>query len=190
MDTVKSNPDNFDAEKANIINQKKQRLQNLKEFLNLKVKIHQLINLKRIEEAKEAYHNLYIIYERIIQNADERESIKLQADISTIYSKIISAVNKKTVKKANEKPKIVSEEKVINRKTETKKIITTDLDIIIKIVEDKGRMSLSEIQSTFNINRKLAEEWIQLLADYGLVEIRYLPVGGIEITKIQKIKHG
>ena len=47
-------------------------------------------------------------------------------------------------------------------------------------------MTLADIESQFNINKRLAEEWIQILADYGLVEIRYLPIGGIEIHNIKK----
>ncbi|MCB9358932.1 hypothetical protein H6503_03305 [Candidatus Woesearchaeota archaeon] len=188
MDTVKSNPnDGMNEERKKILLQKKERIEKIKEFLNLKVKIFRLINLKRLNEAKETYHNLYIIYEEIIHNSNEREAVKFQSDISTIYSKLMAASNEKSVKKREEPDK---DEKKQAKKKIVKKVITTDLDMIIKIVEDKGRMSLSDIQSTFNISRRLAEEWVQVLADYGLVEIRYLPVGGIEIVRVRNTQNG
>ena len=171
------NPVNEDA-----ISIKRIKIKKIREFLDMKIKIHQLINLVKLDEAKTTYNSLYLTYQEILKIATPLETKKLQIDLSNIYSTLMSSLTSKKVKKhLEENPKEASE---LNQKKTIKKIVTTDFDIILKIIEEKGKLSLSEIQSLFNINRRLAEEWVQILNDYGLVEIKYLPIGGIEVTKI------
>jgi len=158
---------------------KKEKINKIKNFLQLKIKIHQLISMKKLDEAKDTYYTLYTLYQDIIKDSDEQEIAKLQSDISAIYSKLTSNM-KANVNQDN------PEKKTSSPTLKKEKVITTDFDMIVKTVEEKGKISLSEIQSQFKISRRLAEEWIQILADYGLVEIKYLPVGGIEILKIEK----
>ncbi len=158
---------------------KKEKISKIKNFLQLKIKIHQLISMKKLDEAKDTYYTLYTLYQDIIKDSEEQEVTKLQSDISAIYSKLTTSM-KATTTKQN------STEKKASPSLKKEKVITTDFDLIVKTVEEKGKISLSEIQTEFKISRRLAEEWIQILADYGLVEIKYLPVGGIEILKIEK----
>lgn len=172
------NPVNEDA-----ISIKRIKIKKIREFLDMKIKIHQLINLVKLDEAKTTYNSLYLTYQEILKIATPLETKKLQIDLSNIYSTLMSSLTSKKVKRhLEEDPTGAS--KLKDQKKTIKKIVTTDFDIILKIIEEKGKLSLSEIQSLFNINRRLAEEWVQILNDYGLVEIKYLPIGGIEVTKI------
>jgi len=166
---------------------KKTKIKKIREFLDMKIKIHQLISLMKLDEAKTTYNSLYLTYQDILKVATPTETKKLQTDLSSIYSALMNSLTSKKVKRhLEEVPKEKSQLK--NQKKTQKKIVTTDFDIILKIIEEKGKLGLSEIQSLFNINRRLAEEWVQILNDYGLVEIKYLPVGGIEVTKISNPK--
>jgi len=198
MDTDKSNPKPDDAQMQNSQAEGGQQPNSapqgtnadkaaiIRQFLGFKVKIHHMMNQDKLDEAKEAYHQMYALYQDIVNSLSPQEGARLQNDLSSIYSKLMSGItNKKRVKRGKGVDKVLSKPTRERSKKEKKKIMTTDLDMVIKIVEEKGKMNMSEIQSTFNIGRRLAEEWIQILSDYGLVEIRYLPVGGIEITKIK-----
>jgi hypothetical protein len=171
--------------RRDIILKKKQKIEKIKQFLDIKVKIFQLMNLNKYDQAKNSYQALYLLYQDILKTANPVEANKLQKDLSSIYAKLVENVQTKRVKRIQDNDNYNNNE---NKESNTakKKIITTDFDMIMKIVEENGKMGLSEIQSQFNISRRLAEEWIQILSDYGLVEIKYLPIGGIEIVKITK----
>jgi hypothetical protein len=176
------------AKKAAEIHQstllKQQKMRFMKSFIELKRKIYQLIELGKPEEARDTYDNLFLLYQEMARNVKEEEIVSIKTDIAVVYHNLEQAINKKKIKKGIFKE--VDNNKGNAEKLYRDKIVTTDLDSIMQIVEERGKMNLAEIETKFNIPRRLAEEWIQILADYGLVEIRYLPIGGIEINKISK----
>lgn len=165
--------------------QRKEKINKLREFINIKIKINHLISLNKLDEAKESYRLMDSLYKEILEISTPLEATKLQNDISGIYSRLVAAITEKNTKKEQQ------QQAAATKKIEQKampRIITTDLDIVLKIVEEKGKMTLAEIQAMFSIPRRLAEEWIQILADGNLVDIRYLPVGGIEVIKLVRDK--
>lgn len=162
--------------------QKKQRIENIKAFLQLKTKINQLISLHKIEEAKQTYHSLYKIYQALINVINDAQKKNFEDSLSGIYKKLNEAINNKRVKKGNVTPK--DNIKKPKDKIIRKAALTTDIDMVLQIIDEKGKMTLSEIESQFKISRRVAEEWIQILSDAELINIKYLPVGGIEVTKI------
>lgn len=173
--------------RRDIIRKKKEKISKIKEFLDLKVKIHNLIKLNKYDQARDTYQTLYPIYQDLLKIATSAEAAKLQKDLSIIYTKLLENLQKKRVKGIQEDGNIPIE-KTTKEDRIKRKVITTDFDMIMKIIEENGKMTLGQIESQFNISRTLAEEWVQILADYGLVEIRYMPIGGIEVSKIKKDK--
>jgi len=174
------------ASRRDEILRKKKRVEKMHSFSSLKKKIYTLASFKRIDEAKDAYNSLYMLYNELLQISNDKEKQELRAEVSSVYEKMLELISAKRVKKG--KIEANSDDVEVKRKSDVKalrkKIITTDLDVVVGIIEDKGKVNLADIQSRFAITRELAEEWIQILADYGLVHIHYLPVGGVEITKV------
>lgn len=161
---------------------KRERVEKMRSFLMLKKKIYALLGSHNTADARVSYQALYGLYHEIMSISNERERADLQRDMNAVYQKITEAIHAKGVKKGHIQDSENSDKKDAYIPAR-KKIITTAFDVIVNIVDEKGRISLSEIQSKFNISRHLAEEWVQILADYGVVEIRYLPVGGVEVMK-------
>jgi hypothetical protein len=166
----------------NLILKKREKIVKLKQFLELKVKIKQAIDMNKIDVAKNNYNSLYAIYQDLIKLVSEAEATKFQKDLSNIYKTLLDRIQNKHIKKFQgfNSNKIETNK---DNKSDKKKVITTDFDVIIKTLEEKGKMNLNDIESQFNISKRLAEEWIQILSDYGLIDIRYLAIGGVEITK-------
>ena len=77
---------------------------------------------------------------------------------------------------------------MLTNKTSKENTIITDFDIMLDLINKKGKLTMAEIEERFAINKKLAEEWAQILADHDLVEIRYLPIGGVEVTPFRGVK--
>jgi len=163
--------------------QKRQRIENIKAFLQLKTKIKQLIELHKIDNAKETYHSLYKIYQELLPVVSNTQKKQFENSITEIYKSLNQALNDKRVKRSKtlstDKDIIKSRDNIVRRIA-----LTTDIDLVLQEIDEKGKISLAEIESQFNISRRIAEEWVQILSDANLVNIRYLPVGGIEITKV------
>lgn len=161
---------------------KKEKMERMKEFLNLRRKVNFYINQDKAEEAKNTYDTLYSLYIDMTKSFQATEIAVVKKDIVEMYNKLKEAVNKKRVKKGHfQEVEKTDDDKNKHRK----KIVTTDLDVIMQIIEEKGKLGLADIQARFNVSKVLAEEWVQTLADYGLVNIKYLPIGGVEITKVE-----
>ena len=161
---------------------KKEKMERMKEFLNLRRKVNFYINQDKAEEAKNTYDTLYSLYIDMTKSFQTTEIAVVKKDIVEMYNKLREAVNKKRVKKGHFEE---VEKKDDDKNKHRKKIVTTDLDVIMQIIEEKGKLGLADIQARFNVSKVLAEEWVQTLADYGLVNIKYLPIGGVEITKVE-----
>ena len=168
-------------DKLDSMMQKKERIDNMRSFLNLKRKIYSLINMGKPEEARNTYDTLFMLYQSMLKDQTPQHLAVIKNSISEVYTELERALNKKRVKKGH----FAEVEMKKDDKARRTKIVTTDLDVIMQLIEEKGKLTLADIQARFNIGRHLAEEWIQILADYGLIEIRYLPIGGVEVTKIK-----
>ncbi len=52
-------------------------------------------------------------------------------------------------------------------------LISTDVDKLIKIISEKKRTSIGELQSACGINRRALDKWIRVLEDEGYIRIEY-----------------
>lgn len=59
----------------------------------------------------------------------------------------------------------------------------TDLDVLYRLIEQRGAIKLPAISKYFGIDRKKAEEWATILQDHNLAEIRYPAIGEPELIK-------
>jgi len=90
---------------------------------------------------------------------------------------------------------IVSREDILSSvaklmsKEEKKKflaILETDVDKILNIIKEKGKISFTEIAKMFNVSSETVEEWAKILEDHGLAEIFYPAIGSPEIKEKKK----
>jgi len=68
----------------------------------------------------------------------------------------------------------------------TGRVIETDFDILYKLVLEKKKVKISEIAAMFKIDKKKAEEWIQILDEHNLARIYYPAMGEPEIRRIDE----
>jgi hypothetical protein len=61
--------------------------------------------------------------------------------------------------------------------------IRSQLDELLELVNEKGRITLNEISSKFKIDHALAESWAKILEDAKLAELHYPAVGEPDLTK-------
>ncbi len=61
--------------------------------------------------------------------------------------------------------------------------IRSQLDELLELVNEKGRITLSEISSKFKIDHTLAESWAKILEDAKLAELHYPAVGEPDLIK-------
>lgn len=85
-------------------------------------------------------------------------------------------VEKKTVQE--------SQEEIKQRSYAAGAVIETDFDVLYRLVLDKNKVKISEIAKLFKIDKKKAEEWVQILDEHNLVRIYYPAMGEPEIRKI------
>jgi len=162
---------------------KKKRIEKIHSFEAIKKKVYTLASFKKVEEARDAYNSLYMVYNELLAISNDKEKQDLRTELSSVYERVLDMLSTKKVKKGKVEEEAL-EKKPDSSRSIRKKIITTDLDVVIGMLEEKGKLNLSDVQLKFGLSRDLAEEWIQILADYGLVSIKYLPVGGVEISKV------
>lgn len=141
-----------------------------REFLDLKLQIYALINEGKVQEAQNLYNRYFLLHKDLMNISLPKDAMRWNADITRVYNKLREAMDQTSQSQSadNEKPK--------------HQYIETEFDLLLKMIEQKGKVRLHEIEERFSISSKLAEEWIQILADHDLVDIFYLPVGGIEVT--------
>jgi hypothetical protein len=164
---------------------RKEKMNKMKEFFSLKGKLMHHMNAGNLETAKTTYDTMYSLYQDMVKRFSEPELITIKNSISDIYAKLQDSMNKKKIKKGHFL-EVEKNDRQDDKRKYRRKIVTTDLDVLMQLVEEKHRINLAEIQAKFNVSKRLAEEWIQMLADYGLVEIKYLPIGGVEISKLTR----
>ncbi|MBW2989817.1 hypothetical protein KY358_05880 [Candidatus Woesearchaeota archaeon] len=59
----------------------------------------------------------------------------------------------------------------------------TDIDVLYKIIDKKGRISLSAVADYFGVTKAKAEEWASILQEHDLADIHYPPIGDPELVR-------
>ena len=62
----------------------------------------------------------------------------------------------------------------------------TDIDILLEVVKEKGRIRLSSIEKSFNVEKQTALEWCKTLESGNLATIQYPSFGEPEIVSNEK----
>ena len=107
----------------------------------------------------------------------------LDEKLTRDFEKDMDKIRKgKSNEKETEYLKPAKEEKINIDET----IIRTEFDKLHELIEKKEKIKLNDIISEFKISKKLAEEWVLILEEEGLVKIHYSPFGDIEIRKWKK----
>ena len=60
--------------------------------------------------------------------------------------------------------------------------IKTSIDKLIKLVREKKRLKLSEAAKVLNVSQKKIDEWVFMLEDKGIVDLKYPVLGEPEIV--------
>ena len=154
-------------------------------FIDLKLQIYAFINQGKIQEAQLMYNNYFLLYKDLVSSSSGKDSLRWHSDITRVYNKLTTALNEHSGNLNPLAKKMPQSASAGSKPSEKIKgnFIETDFDILLRLLDERGKMKLHEVEERFSIGRKLAEEWIQILADHDLVEIHYLPVGGIEISR-------
>jgi len=56
-------------------------------------------------------------------------------------------------------------------------ILETDIDKLLKIIGEKGSISIEELAQMLKTNEEKVEEWGRLLEEHGLIKMEYPPIG-------------
>jgi ribosomal protein S25 len=76
------------------------------------------------------------------------------------------------------------QEKTLPQKIYTAgKVIETDFDALYNMILARRRVTISDIAGMFRIDKKMAEDWMQILEDHDLAKIHYPAMGEPEIRK-------
>jgi|SRR3989344_894945 len=59
----------------------------------------------------------------------------------------------------------------------------TAVDALLREVQNRGEVSLEQIESSFHVSKELAEEWAKILESKGLVELGYPAFGSMTLKK-------
>ncbi|MFH1331782.1 MAG: hypothetical protein ABIH63_00675 [archaeon] len=59
----------------------------------------------------------------------------------------------------------------------------TDLDRLYELVNEKGKLTLSDVAKGFNISIEMAEEWAKILESHNMITLNYPPFGEVELCK-------
>jgi len=82
------------------------------------------------------------------------------------------------VSKKPKKKEIKKQEPIKSKKLSiSKKVYVTDFDKFYDYILQKKETSISQLAKTFKINKKLAEEWAEILEEKGLIKIHYPVIG-------------
>jgi len=120
----------------------------------------------------------------------EREKEKLKEKKPGFFSRLFEKRFKKEegreIKEEEKRPK---KEKIplVKELSKSLKIeigeYETDIDVLYKIIEKKGRIKLSAIARYFGIDKRKAEEWAAILEEHKLAEIHYPAIGEPELRR-------
>ena len=103
------------------------------------------------------------------------------------------------LKKAKEEMPVVEATEVKQEKTALEaeagagvksrvKTYKTDIDLLYELVKNRGRAKLSFLAKTFNVDKKIIEDWAELLEEHGLLKIHYPAIGEPELVILKEAK--
>lgn len=105
-----------------------------------------------------------------------------------LYFKGRHKINQK-IKEIKEKKEEVKKEEVKTADTkaaEVKQTHQTDFDVLYNMIQQKGKIKISQAAKIFNVNKKRIEEWAEILETHGLIKMHYPPVGEPELMKLKE----
>ncbi len=88
-------------------------------------------------------------------------------------------------KKTVEQKKIIPLIKDLGKGHVDKKKYETEIDVLYRLVQEKGRIQLSAVARYFNVEKKMVEDWATILEEHGLIKIHYPAFGEPELIKWQ-----
>ena len=62
-----------------------------------------------------------------------------------------------------------------------KKGFETDFDRLYQLLQEKKKLTVSEVAAGFGVSKSKAEEWGKILKEQGIIELHYPPVGEAEL---------
>ncbi len=68
-------------------------------------------------------------------------------------------------------------------KSDKMKVIQTDIDKLIEIVENKGPITILDLSKELEVEPEQIEEWAKILEERGMIEIEYHPIGPPKLRK-------
>jgi hypothetical protein len=62
-------------------------------------------------------------------------------------------------------------------------VIETSIDKLYDLILEKGKLSTDAASAALNVKKEIVENWAQILAEHGLVELSYPSIGKIVMAK-------
>ncbi|MFH1210855.1 MAG: hypothetical protein V1645_02980 [archaeon] len=59
----------------------------------------------------------------------------------------------------------------------------TDLDRLYELINEKGKITLSDVATGFNVSIEMAQEWARILESHDMITLNYPPFGEVELCK-------
>ena len=138
-----------------------------REFHDVSIQITRLIDSGNVEDAQKLYNLYSNMYYEILPSLKEEEVSQYYQNLSEIYNKL--------------KPHLVTQEEV----SEDNRTYKTDMDTLYELIQEKGKVTLKEVQEKFKIDRKKADEWATILEKSGLILVKYTLFKGVILKKIK-----
>jgi hypothetical protein len=59
----------------------------------------------------------------------------------------------------------------------------TDLDRLYELINEKGKVTLSDVMVGFNVSEEMAQRWAKILESHSMIIINYPPFGEVQLCK-------
>ncbi|MEK6934658.1 MAG: hypothetical protein AABW46_02160 [Nanoarchaeota archaeon] len=166
----------------------------IKNRLNLKIKILQLIKPKEIEKkinSGELPKKQEIKQIKESPSPIPTSSKKLIDKIKQQKEKISSKIKKIRLSKINLKkelkPKELKQEiipKIEKKSSGKESIYTTDLDKLYDLIQERNIVKLSEVTNELKVDKTIAQKWGNILEEHELIQFHFPAVGEPEFRKL------
>jgi CBS domain-containing protein len=65
----------------------------------------------------------------------------------------------------------------------TSEVMHTDIDRLLELIEEKGRVTIDEASEKLKVDRQMIEEWAAILEEHSLITVEYPIIGTVELVK-------
>jgi CBS domain-containing protein len=65
----------------------------------------------------------------------------------------------------------------------TSEVMHTDIDRLLELIEEKGRVTIDEASEKLKVDRQMIEEWAAILEEHALITVEYPVIGTVELVK-------